>query len=176
MSSSKTPWKKRREIPDPQVRDAAEQYDDARQLLQQQPPGTGVLLPLLNTAAVAVELFLKSLSSKLVHVPVDSFEGLSTVHAVPEQKHHRLVELFDSIQDDVRRQLESSFASYTTGQAGTSLRDLLLQYEGLFAVSRYPFEPATNIRKYPLMPLMELSTFFRKFVADLEPIDQIEWS
>ena|ERR1051325_693676 len=77
MPSSKTPWKKRREIPDPQVQDAAEQYDDARQLLQQQPPGSGVLLPLLNMAAVAVELFLKSLSSELVCVPVDSFEGLS---------------------------------------------------------------------------------------------------
>jgi hypothetical protein len=172
MSSSKTPWKKRREIPDPQVQDAAEQYDDARQLLQQQPPGSGVLLPLLNTAAVAVELFLKSLSSELIHVPVDGFEGLSTVHAVPEQKHHRLVDLFDSIQDDVRSQLGSSFA----GQTGTTLRDLLLRYEGLFAVSRYPFEPATDIKKYPLMSLMELCDFLRKFVADLEPIDQIEWS
>jgi hypothetical protein len=172
MSSSKTPWKKRREIPDPQVQDVAEQYDDARQLLQQQQPGSGVLLPLLNTAAVAVELFLKSLSSELIHVPVDGFEGLSTVHAVAEQKHHRLVDLFDSIQDDVRSQLESSFAE----QTGTILRDLLLRYERLFEVSRYPFEPATDIKKYPLMSLMELCNFLRKFVADLERIDQIEWS
>ena len=174
MSSSKTPWKKRMEIPDPQVRDAAEQYDDARQLLHQQPPGSGILLPLLNTAAVAVELFLKSLSSELIHVPVDSFNGLSTVHAAPERTH-RLVELFDNIEDDLRSQLESSFAGHTTSQSGTTLRDLLLQYEGLFAVSRYPFETATDIKKYPLMPLMELSTFLRKFVADLEPIDRIEW-
>jgi len=139
MSSNKTPWKKRREIPDPQLQDAAEQYDDARQFLQQQPPGSGVFLPLLNTAAVAIELLPKSLSSELIHVPVDSFDGLSTVHAVPERKHHRLVGLFDSIQPDVRSQLESGFASYTAGQTGTALRDLLSRYEGIFAVSRYPF-------------------------------------
>jgi hypothetical protein len=157
------------------VKDAAEQYDDARQLLQQQPPGSGVLLPLLNTAAVAVELFLKSLSSELIHVPVDGFDGLSSVHAEPELKHHRLVELFDNISDDVRSQLESDFTTNTLGQAGTSLRDMLIMYEGLFATSRYPFESKANIRKYPLTPLMELSALLRRFVANMNPIDQIEW-
>ncbi len=175
MSSSKQPWKKRRAIPDPQVQDAAEQYDDARQLLQQQPPGSGVLLPLLNAAAVAVELFLKSLSSELIHVQVKDFDGLSTVHAEPELKHHRLVILFDNISDNVRLQLESDFATSALGQGGTSLRDLLVMYEGLFATSRYPFESKADIRKYPLMPLMDLSAFLRRFVASMEPIDQIEW-
>lgn len=174
MSSNKQPWKKRREIPDLQVQDAAEQYDDARQLLQQQPPGSGVL-PLLNTAAVAVELFLKSLSSKLIHVPVDGFNGLSIVHAEPELKHHRLVKLFDNISDNLRSQLEADFALYTSGPIGKSLRDVLAMYEGLFASSRYPFEAKTNIRKYPLMPLMELSAFLRAFVAKMKPTDQIEW-
>lgn len=164
----------RSKIPDPQVRDAAEQYDDARKLLRQQPRGFGVLLPLLNTAAVAVELFLKSLSSKLVHTPSGNVEGMSIVHAIPEMKHHRLAELLDNIQDDVRTKLESSFADYMTDQAGTTLRDSLIPYEGLFAVSRYPFEPATDVGKYPLDLLMELSAFLRTFVANLKPIDRIE--
>ena len=47
-------WETRREIPDPQVRDAADQYEAARELLSAQPPGSGVLLPLMNTAAVEV--------------------------------------------------------------------------------------------------------------------------
>jgi len=175
MRSSKQPWKKRMRIPDPQVRDAAEQYDDARQLLWQQPPGSGLLLPLLNTAAVAVELFLKSLSSELLHVPVNDFNGVSTVHAVPELQHHRLVELFNNIPDDMRSQLESSFATDASVQGGTPLRDVLAKYEVLFAASRYPFEPGTNISKYPLMPLMVLSAFLRTFVANMEPCDWIEW-
>lgn len=175
MSSSRQSWKKRIVIPDPQVRDAAEQYDDARQLLQHQPPGTGVLLPLLNTAAVAVELFLKSLSSELKYVPVDDFDGLSSVHAEPELKHHRLVELFNNLSADVRSQLEVNFAANKIGQAGTSLHDLLEMYEGLFLRSRYPFESKADIKKFDLMVLMELSSFLRRFVANMRPTDQIEW-
>src|SRR5258708_618026 len=105
MKASKQAWKKRSEIPDLQILDAAEQYDEARQLLYQQPPGSGVLLPLLNNAAVVVELFLKSLSSELIYLPVKGFDGLSKVRAEPELKHHKLVELFDGISDDIRRQL-----------------------------------------------------------------------
>jgi hypothetical protein len=176
MSLNKPPWKKRREIPDPQVRDAADQYDNARQLLQQQPPGSGVLLPLLNTAAIAIELFLKSLSSELIHVPVANFNGLSIVHARPELKHHKLVELFDNIPGDIRSQMETSFANDTSAQAGTTLRDMLATYESLFAASRYPFEPDFDLKKYSLNPLMELSMFLRTFVADLKPTDRIEWS
>ena len=63
MKQQTTPWRKRQEIPNAQVRDAAEQYEAARKLLTQ-PPGSGILLPLMNVAAVAIELYLKSLSAK----------------------------------------------------------------------------------------------------------------
>ena len=45
--------------PDSQIRAAADQYEAARQRLDMAPPGAGVVLPLINTAAVAVELYLK---------------------------------------------------------------------------------------------------------------------
>ena len=176
MSLNKPPWKKRREIPDSQVRDTAEQYDDARLLLLRQPPSPGVLFPLLNTTAIAIELFLKSLSSELIHVPVADFDGLSIVHARPELKHHKLVDLFDNIPDDIRSQIETSFVNNTSSQAGITLRDMLATYEGLFAASRYPFEPDFDITKYPLESLMELTMFLRTFIANLEPTDRIEWS
>src|SRR5215831_18321384 len=92
--SSNQPWKKRMQVPDPQIKDAAEQYDDARQLLQQQPAGSGLLLPLLNTSVIAIELFLKSLSSHLSYTPVKDVAGLSTVHAIAERRGrhgHKLV-------------------------------------------------------------------------------------
>lgn len=178
MDSSKQPWKKRMEIPDSQVRDAAEQYDDARRLLQQQPPGSGLLLPLLNTAAVAVELFLKSLSTELIYSPIEDFDGLSIVHSKPELQTHRLEAQFDKILDDVRDDLESAFSK----KSDVPLREMLRRYEGLFQVSRYPFEPPKGkktlkpISEYPLMELVGLSDFLRSFVAELAVCHRIDWS
>lgn len=178
MAASNQYWKKRMKIPDPQVRDAAEQYDDARQLLQRQLPGPGLLLPLLNTAAVAVELFLKSLSSELIYSPVADFDALSTVHAKPEAPTHELETLFNKIPNDVRDDLERSFKK----KSDVPLREMLRNYEGLFEVSRYPFEPKKEknpqkcISEYPLIELMALSEFLRIFVANMESRDQIDWS
>ncbi len=45
QSRGNVPWSKRQEIPDAQVLDAADQYEEARKLLAKQPPGSGVLLP-----------------------------------------------------------------------------------------------------------------------------------
>ncbi|MFN0107548.1 MAG: hypothetical protein ACKVZH_01745 [Blastocatellia bacterium] len=165
------------EIPDSQVRDVAEQYDDARRLLQQQPPGSGVLLPLLNTAAVAVELFLKSLSTELIHSPIEN-DGLSIVRSKPELQDHKLEALLDKIPDDVRDDLENSFGK----KSDVSLREMLRRYEGLFQVSRYPFEPPKeknplkHISEYSLMELMALSEFLRSYVAKIEACDRIDWS
>jgi len=157
-----------------QVLDAAEQFDDARELLQRQPPGSGVLLPLLNAAAVAVELFLKSLSTESIFVPQSDFDGYK-VYAQPELKHHRLHELFDNIPDDIRIELEARFATAGITTSATSLRDLLMTYENLFMASRYPFEAELDIRNYPLAQLMELSTFLRTVIAKMKPVDKIEW-
>jgi len=169
-----TPWKKRCKIPDMQILDVAEQYDDACQLLKKQPPGLGVLQPQLNTAAVAVELFLKSLSSKSIFVPLDNSDGYR-VYAEPELKHHKLVELFDGIPEDIRNELESRFSTSTLTSLASSLREMLRKYEGLFAISRYPFEKNSGIRNYPPTPLMELSSFLRAFIRTLKPVDRIEW-
>jgi len=52
---------------------------------------------------------------------------------------------------------------------------MLKTYEGLFAESRYPFEEDSDIRKYPLSPLMELSAFLRGFITSLKRVDRIDW-
>jgi hypothetical protein len=67
MSSSAQPWTKRQEIPDPQVRDAADQFEPARELLWAQGPGSGLLCPLMNNASIAIELYLKCLSAEKVY-------------------------------------------------------------------------------------------------------------
>lgn len=174
MSQNKTQeWKSRRKIPDPQIRDAADQYEAARQLLEEQPPGLGVLLPLMNTAAVAIELYLKSLASETVHVPCDDGLGGHMVHSEPAIRGHILVQLFDKIQDDVRYDLAQAYEKNKS--ASGSLRDDLAQLEGAFMRTRYPFEPKADLSVIDLKGLMSLSSFLRKFVVALEPRETIQW-
>lgn len=174
MSTNAQPWKKRREIPDLQVLDAAEQYDDASRLLDAQRAGAGVLLPLMNAAIISVELFLKSLSSESVFVPESTFGGYK-VYASPQVKKHTLVELYESIPTEVRDELNSRFTTTQLASSATSLPEMLRAYEGLFAVSRYPFEEGSDIRKYPLTPLMALASFLRTFISSLRPLGRIDW-
>jgi hypothetical protein len=83
QSREDVPWSKRQEIPAPQVLDAADQYEKACKLLVEQPPGSGVLLPLTNTAAMAVELYLKCLFAELMHVEDELMPEVSRVYAAP---------------------------------------------------------------------------------------------
>jgi hypothetical protein len=91
MPTNAQPWKKRREIPDMQVLDAAEQYDDASRLLDAQGAGAGVLLPLMNAAIISVELFLKSLSSESVFVRIDIRRLQSLRFASSEEAYPRRI-------------------------------------------------------------------------------------
>lgn len=111
------PWKKRREIPDPQVRDVANQFDDARLLLDAQPPESGPLLPLLNNAVVALELYLKSLGAVTVYTLVPGFLGGSIVTAEAEVKGHGLIDILETIPDDVCQSLEWAYAARHTGKS-----------------------------------------------------------
>lgn len=137
--SALVPPVRRQEIPDPQIRDAADQFEAARQLLESQ---TGVLCPLMNTAAVAIELYLKCLSAEKVWT--DAGRGWSKVSAKPEFGHG-LVELLDKVADDLRKELDRAFQSEVTALGGPSFRAALQDCEGVFQASRYPFEQGRDI-------------------------------
>lgn len=166
-------WKSRREIPDPQIKDAADQYEAGRQLLDKQPPGSGVLLPLMNLSTVAIELYLKCLSAEKVHVPLDNGSAGCTVHSEPAWGHV-LTELFDKIPDDVRSDLATTFVE-NHPTASHDLRETLASIEGAFMTTRYPFEAGANLPVVDFRGLMSLSRFLHKFVADLKPRETIQW-
>jgi len=151
------PRKKRRNFPDHQVRDAANQFDDARLLLEAQPPGSGLLLPLVNNAVVALELYLKSLGAIAVYTPSPE---VSIVTAEAEVKGHGLILILESIPDDVRHSLEEAYTARYTDRV---LRDDLKKCEGLFVASRYAFE-GNGSDSYPFVPLRNLCSFLRDFV------------
>jgi hypothetical protein len=103
---------------------------------------------------------------------IPTFHGAATVTAKADNTNHNLVSIFDSIPGDVRKDLEDS---YGLTRPEVSLRDTLSQYEGLFAVSRYPFEKNKDIKQFTLLPLRELCTFLRDFIKKMESIERIIW-
>lgn len=175
MTRNKAPeWKSRREIPDPQIRDAADQYEAARELLAGQPPGSGLLLPLMNTSAVAIELYLKCLSAEKVYIPCeDGVEG-QLVHSEPAIRGHSLTVLFDKIPDDVRCDLAQAYEERKAAASG-DLRHNLSLFEGAFMTTRYPFETQADLSAINLRGLMSLSSFLREFVAAIEHRETIQW-
>lgn len=159
-----TPWTERLEVPDPQVFDAAIQYDKARQILDGE-----LLFPFLNVSAMAIELFLKSLASKRVEFSVDDVSGINRIHAQPLEKHHRLEELFDAIDSEIARELEMAFQQPKQALGGLSLRGVLRDLEQLLLRSRYPFEQGKPITDYDLRSLRAMCDFLRNTILAMEP-------
>jgi hypothetical protein len=175
MTRDETPWRKRQQIPDAQIRDAADQYEAARKLLAAQPPGAGVVLPLINTSAMAIELYLKRLSAELVYTSVDDFAGLSLVTAASTRTGHKLTLLFDELADGLKQDLEAAYKTDCFSPAGRTFREVIEGCQGAFVASRYPFEPGMNISNYPLRDLQVISEFLSDFISKLPPREYIEW-
>ncbi len=132
-----------REIPDAQVKDAADQFEEARKLLKKQQPGTGILLPEINCAAMAIELYLKSLAAERVYTGADQ-DGISKITAKPLLHGHKLVNLFKKIDVDIRNKIEKLFRE-RNHKIEISFLKKLKECEGVLEASRYPFDK--NVRK-----------------------------
>jgi hypothetical protein len=171
-------WSKRQGIPDPQVLDAAEQYEEACRLLAAQPPGSGVLLPLMNTAAMEVELYLKCLSAELIHVEDELMPEVSRVYAAPaitSGQGHGLVALLNVMPLDVCRALINAFDAELRARWNKDLQNVLAELEGAFLATRYPFEHGIDITRYNIEHLMGLADFLGRFARSVEPTDRIVW-
>lgn len=161
----------RREIPNPQIKDAADQYEKARQILSTQPPGTGVLLPMMNAAAMAIELYLKCLAGEVIFAPEGDDPKSSVVCAQTSTREHEFSKIFCKIDEDLRCQMRSSYLK----TAGGELNQHLSTIEDAFVVSHYPYEPDKNLSRASLQILASISKFLRNFVASLESRETIQW-
>jgi hypothetical protein len=172
------PWSKRQEIPDPQVLDAADHYEEARKLLAGPPPGRGLLLPLMNTAAIAVELYLKCLSAELIHVEDEQMPEVSRVYVAPaitSGQGHAFVALFNVIPPDVRCSLINAFDAEFRTRWNKDLQSVLAELEGVFLAARYPFEHGIDITGYNHDHLMGLADFLSRFARSFPQTDRIAW-
>ena len=174
-------WRSRREIPNPQIKDVADQYDQARLILSTQPPGTGVLLPLMNAAAMAIELYLKCLAGEVVHVAekdglmigipeIDEIES-DRVYAQASTGGHNFRKILCAIDENTRSLLKTNYVKVT----GSEFKRDLIAIDDALVVTRYPFEPDNGLERISLKTLMAISGFLRHFVASLETKETIQW-
>jgi hypothetical protein len=126
----------------------------------------------MNTASVAIELYLKCLSAEKVYS--DGGRGWSIISASP-QFGHGLTTLLDKVEVDLRDELDRAFSAESAASMGLSFRAALEQCEGTFEASRYPFEPQHDLSKCPLALLMGCSRFLQQFVAKLRTRQTIQW-
>ncbi len=164
-------WKTRREIPEPQIRDAADQYEQARKILRMQPPGTGVVLPMMNAAAMAIELYLKCLAAEVIQVPEGANPQASCVYAQASTRGHKFIKMFCRIDEDIRSQMEAVYFKAT----GRELEHDLGNIEDALVVTRYQHEPGMDVSRISLRTLASISEFLRSFVACLEPRETNQW-
>lgn len=167
-------WKIRQEIPDSQVKDAAEQFMSAWKLLEKQPPHSGILLPLINTAAVAIELYLKCLSSEEIYTPDDQTEGGYIVTAKPQKPRHTFVEILNKIPQHYQLEIQQTYATEHANDSRT-FEEVLSSLEGAFMESRYPFEKNHDITKYSINDLKNTCEFLGKYVAGINAKEAIQW-
>lgn len=144
------------EIPNPQVLDAAKQFRDGFQLMIEQPPFSGVLLPALHCASIALELYLKSLSAREVEVPDTSFGEGAYIHARSSVISHRLEDLFDRASPDIQQLIEKASGRFSRLSRFSGVRDALKAHNEMFMASRYPFEPGSELSGIRIETLDEL--------------------
>jgi hypothetical protein len=138
-----------REVPNSQVLDAAKQFHAGYTHLMASLPGTGVLLPALHSACIAIELYLKSLSAIEIAIPDPAFPGAATIHAKSPATSHKFRELLNRAPKDFIDAIGTQAQTHTRLRTYKAFGDALDALEGLFMGSRYPYEPTSDISQVP---------------------------
>jgi hypothetical protein len=128
----------------------------------------------MNTAAISIELYLKSLSAERIYTADTDMPEISVVSAYAEKTGHLLKSLFDAISEDIRVKLTAAFDSELRPKLQKDFVTVLETIEGVFMKSRYPFEPEAAIANYRPADLADMATFLRSFVKSLPVVRLIE--
>ena len=165
-------------IPNPQIKEVADQYETARYILENRHSKEDPLrLPLINVGAMAVELYLKCLSGDLDLVPLedlfpagqDSDHHAFVLYAKAERGHD-LPGLLDRVDSDIRSDLESLYDAWLEDDAGDGLRSDLAELSSALSASRYPYERQINIDYVNVAALMNISELLNAFTNSMTPI------
>jgi hypothetical protein len=113
-------------VPDPQVKDVADQFFDAAEILWV--PDSGVLIPAIINSVLSIELYLKSLNAYSVIKTLEDYGngvrgGVVTVE--PEKSRHALSKVFDVADGPVKNALDTAYGRSSIFKPGASFRDCL---------------------------------------------------
>jgi len=163
------------EIPNQQILEGAKYYNQAHGMLDES-GSDWVLLPAIHCAAIAMELYLKSLCGQNNRTPSPFAQDVEVVTATSPHGHC-LPSLYDKAPQDFQDKLDKeAFAnerlrSYLgQGPTGTApndfFRDVLDKLDGrLFTPSRYPYEAGNSVSGLPLDVISDILTVFSSVVG-----------
>ena len=179
-----THQERRQQMPNSHIQDSADSFKAAWDLLGIQNPGSGFVLPQINVGAIAIELYLKSLSAFMIHTPdtarqtkLDDSTGgseknfeegtLTVVTAKPTQLGHGLTTLFETIDADIQEDIKLAFLS-KCHTSKYSFPEALAALEGAYIESRYSFELGHDISRYNLKNIENVVQLLHDFVSEME--------
>lgn len=158
----------KKQIPDPQVKDVADQFFDAAEILWIRE--SGVLIPAIINSVLAIELYLKSLNAYSVIKSLEEYGngvrgGLVTVE--PETSRHELTKIFDVVEVPLRNEFETTYGQSRFFKPGSSFRDCLSRYDDVFVKVRYIYEDSSSFRRVDISELQQLMKLTRAVVESV---------
>ncbi|MGY3856258.1 hypothetical protein [Aeromonas intestinalis] len=133
----------RLDIPNIVVLDAAEQFYQSAKILKDMPPGSGVLLPMLTNAALAMELYIKSLNTLSVIENYEKYSDGSEGCVVTEKtgtREHDLSVILSNVDNAIKINIGDLFNNGRIQHSFDELIELVKPYDKLFVRSRYSYE------------------------------------
>lgn len=165
----------RLEIPNLMVFDSAEQFYDGAKILNALPPGSGVLLPIITNAALALELYIKSLNVRSViedYRPYKNGGYGGRVKEIPFKEIHVLSTLLNNVIDEIKKDVNDLFSNGVITHSFCDLVDLVRPYDSLFIQVRYSYENDV-LSNFNITTLFECTEILRDVITKITPIHRV---
>ncbi|ELL0571259.1 hypothetical protein Q6U63_000528 [Vibrio fluvialis] len=163
------------EIPNSSVLDSADQFYDGAEFLRQLPPMSGVLLPMITNAALAIELYIKSLCVRSIIKDYKNFgNGVygGRVTEEPLTRGHDLSSLLLIVGSEVIDNIDSLHADGAIQYSFSELVQLVKPYDKLFVEARYSYENDT-LSNLDITGLFHCLTTLRFTIQKITRIERI---
>ena len=160
------------EIPNRQVLDSADQFYDGAMHLKELPPFSGILLPKLTSAALAIELYAKSLNTwRVIPNNEDFGNGVSggEVKGEPKSRGHKISKILEDYDTDLVENINDLHSEGKLPVNHLGLIERLKTYDNFLTEIRYSYEN-DSVRKVNLEDLWAALELIRLVVQKVNPI------
>lgn len=152
------------------IKEYAEQFYCAAEILRDQPSSAGVSTACIVNASLSIELFLKALcSERRFHNVKDHKNGLFSCEMTssPVVKSHSLTKIWNEIPSDIKNKARVEFKKTILFEEYQQIESVLKIYNQTFEQQRYSFENINN-SVFNITKLFYLLYFIRNLVLGIE--------